>query len=280
MRLFVDNLTNVDFSYLDAKRGLVGETWLASIELEGSLDAQGMVVDFGIVKKKLRHWLDDILDHRLLVPARSSCLQQKQTAANDSISFEWHLGEQQIVCKSPQQALTFIDAEEINMESVAAWSQQQLAGVFPDTVQNLTLRFSNESIDTPFYHYSHGLKKHKGNCQRIAHGHRSRLNIWLNDQYSDEEVAWWAQNWRDIYIATEEDQCESPNTQNHAFAYEADQGKFYLEVPKNLCYLIDTDSTVELIAHHIAKQLKHKYPDTQVRVQAFEGMGKGAIVEL
>ena len=52
MHLFVDNLTNVDFSYLDADRGVVGETWLASIVLEGALDEQGMVCDFGIVKKK------------------------------------------------------------------------------------------------------------------------------------------------------------------------------------------------------------------------------------
>ena len=68
MRLFVDNLTNVDFSYLCPVRGLLGETWLAHIELTGALDAQGMVCDFGIVKKHLRDWLDSELDHRLLIP--------------------------------------------------------------------------------------------------------------------------------------------------------------------------------------------------------------------
>ena len=50
MRLFVDQLTNVDFSYLCPARGLLGETWLASIQLVGSLDEQGMVCDFGTVK--------------------------------------------------------------------------------------------------------------------------------------------------------------------------------------------------------------------------------------
>lgn len=280
MRLFVDNLTNVDFSFLDAERGLVGETWLASIELEGNLDDQGMVVDFGIVKKKLRAWLDDILDHRLLVPTDSASLKNKHEHTNEVIEFEWQSSPGKFICKSPSQSLTFISAEEINMDSVAKWSQEQLAGIFPDTVQNLTIRFSNEHIETPYYHYSHGLKKHQGNCQRIAHGHRSRLNIWINGHFSDDEVAHWAKAWQDIYIATQEDQCESSTDDNFAFSYEAEQGPFYLEVPKTLCYMIDTDSTVELIAHHIAKEIKKKRPNDTVKVQAFEGIGKGAIVEL
>jgi 6-pyruvoyl-tetrahydropterin synthase len=71
MLLFVDNLTNVDFSFLDAQRGLLGETYLANIRLLGDLDEQGMVCDFGIVKKRVRHWLDTELDHRLAVPIHS-----------------------------------------------------------------------------------------------------------------------------------------------------------------------------------------------------------------
>ena len=67
MHLFVEQLTNVDFSYLDLSRGIVGETWWASAILEGALDEQGMVCDFGTVKKVLRNWMDDEIDHRLLI---------------------------------------------------------------------------------------------------------------------------------------------------------------------------------------------------------------------
>ena len=34
--LFVHRLTNLDFAYLDAERGLVGETWLMDVELSAT----------------------------------------------------------------------------------------------------------------------------------------------------------------------------------------------------------------------------------------------------
>lgn len=281
MQLFVDNLTNVDFSYLDAKRGLVGETWLASIRLDGSLDSQGMVVDFGIVKKTLRQWLDDILDHRLLIPSRSQQLQLGSAPSQaQHTQFTWQTEHGHIQCLSPDCALTFIDAEAITPASVAAWSQQQLANTFPQTVEALNLNFLCEEIATPYYHYSHGLKKHAGNCQRIAHGHRSRLHIWINDELNHEQMEKWAKKWQDIYIGTVEDQCPASREDYLAFQYSAQQGDFYLELPASQCDLIPTDSTVEWIAHFIAKQLKAQHTQDKIKVQAFEGLGKGAIVEL
>lgn len=279
MRLFVDNLTNVDFSYMDAARGVVGETWLANIELHGELDAQGMVVDFGVVKKTLRNWLDEILDHRLLIPSKANNLQILEHG--DNPAFEWTLEDgQQIRCQSPASAFTFIDATHITPESVAIWSQEQLSTTFPDTVEKLQLRFTCEEIPHAFYHYSHGLKKHLGNCQRIAHGHRSRINIWLDNELRTDLMQQWANTWKDIYIGTKEDLVKPPQTSGrYAFAYRAQQGEFSIEIPEDRCYLIDTDSTVELIAAHIATQVKNAHPNAHVKVQAFEGIGKGAIVE-
>lgn len=279
MHLFVDNLTNVDFSYLHPERGLVGETWLASVVLEGALDEQGMVCDFGIVKKTLRNWMDDTIDHCLLVAQDSLCLAQ--TTQNHHISLQWRYGDAQTLeCLSPEQAITFINHPFITPESVADWCIEQLRALLPDTIDRIQINFKPEAIEHHFYHYSHGLKKHTGNCQRIAHGHRSTIEIYRDQQRDLELEEQWCEQWQDIYIGSKEDLLKTVSIQQtnyHRFLYRADQGDFELTIPSNTCYLIDTDSTVEFIAQHIAQTLKQRYPDSAFKVRAFEGIGKGAV---
>lgn len=276
MLLFVDNLTNVDFSYLHAERGMLGETWLASASLDGALDEQGMVCDFGEVKRLLRHFLDKELDHCLLVPTRSPNLVLEQS--DDQVSLTWSYGKDLVLkCTSPKQAIALIDAETINPESVATWCIEQLKPHFAHSVTTLNMGFTEEAIDSAFYHYSHGLKKHGGNCQRIAHGHRSRITIWrdgLRDLTLEND---WAQRWHDIYLGTEEDL--NAGGEHMQFSYTSAQGQFELQVPATQVYMLNTDTTVEWLATHIAQTLAQENPGQLIRVQAFEGLHKGAIAE-
>lgn len=274
----MDQLCNVDFSYLDLERGLVGETWLANIELEGELDEQGMVCDFGQVKALMRCWLDENIDHRLVIPEAAAALTFSRNDADDS--FLWQSKVGLIEGRGPHQAHCIIgNATEITQESVAAWCIQELQKHFPNTVAQLRLNFSTEIIAGPFYHYSHGLKKHDGNCQRIAHGHRSKIEIWKNGEVATELMENWAKRWADIYIGTDSDLCEAQCEDRYAFSYEAQQGTFALSLPKEVCYLIHSDSTVELIAKHILDELTSADPHNHYRVKAYEGISKGAIAD-
>jgi 6-pyruvoyl-tetrahydropterin synthase len=277
MHLFVEQLTNVDFSYLDLSRGIVGETWWASAILEGELDQQGMVCDFGTVKKVLRNWMDDEIDHRLLVPELAEGLTITQSAGRIELRCDTARGP--ITMNAPREAVTLIDAKEITIQSVASWCIRQLESHFPNSIDQLSLDFTPEEINGAMYHYSHGLKKHDGNCQRIAHGHRSRIQIWLDGNRNQDEEAYWADLWKDIYIGSKEDLIDSPEDE-YQFEYTAQQGEFYLSLSKQHCYLIDTDTTVELIANHLANKIKARHPNTQVTVRAFEGVNKGAMVTL
>lgn len=277
MQLFVEQLTNVDFSYLDAKRGLVGETWWASAVLDGALDEQGMVCDFGIVKKTLRNWLDDELDHRLLVPVNSPALTLKHSG--DIIELSWHGDNGDLMeMRAPRQAVALVDAEQITAKSVAHWCREQLRSHFPVNVEQLTLSFVAETIDGASYHYSHGLKKHNGNCQRIAHGHRSRIQIWLDDERSSALEQQWAERWADIYLGSKEDLISEQDGQL-LFRYSAQQGEFELSLPASRNYMMNTDTTVEFIARHLADTIKQQHPDSRVKVRAFEGVNKGAIAD-
>lgn len=275
MRLFVNNLINVDFSYLDAERGLVGETWIAHVELTGKLDEQGMICDFGIVKKTLREWLDSEIDHRLLVPTASTCLDVTQHEG--MVNLGWTFNKQHLSCRAPASAMALVTADAITPPKVAQWCISQLQSIFPDSIEQISLYFNTEHADGPSYHYSHGLKKHAGNCQRIAHGHRSQIKVWRNGELCNQSMSQWANRFQDIYIGTREDVVERSDT-HYRFAYAADQGEFELSLPRDRCYLLNTDTTVELIAQHIAEELANEHPRDEFVVKAFEGIGKGAIV--
>src|SRR5690606_12316884 len=132
MLLFVDNLTNVDFSFLDPQRGLLGETWLANVKLHGELDEQGMVCDFGTVKKLLRHWLDTELDHRLAVPVRSPNITIIEQG--EFLDIRWLIGDhgEFLDTRSPKDAIALVDAETLTNDTVAAWCISQLKKLFPE----------------------------------------------------------------------------------------------------------------------------------------------------
>ncbi|KEQ19124.1 6-carboxytetrahydropterin synthase [Endozoicomonas numazuensis] len=280
--LFVNQLTTLDFSYLSPERGVVGETWLVDVVLKGNLDEQGMVFDFGHVKKQIKASLDLLADHRLLVPTAHQALTIK--ADNEErLSVQMQTSSGDIIeCKAPAQAILLVNAQEITPQALTPFLEKTLLDELPDNVSGVELQIYPEQFSGAFYHYSHGLKKHLGDCQRIAHGHRSPIHIYLNGQRDPMEEAGWAETWKDIYIATREDLLETVTLgkQEHfRFGYTSDQGYFELTIAEDRCYLIDTDSTVELLAEHIASMLKSRHPDQSVRVVAFEGFNKGAVAE-
>lgn len=54
--------------YAGKCRHLHGHNGLAVVTLEGKeLDAQGMLVDFGEIKRTLQRWIDEELDHNMIL---------------------------------------------------------------------------------------------------------------------------------------------------------------------------------------------------------------------
>jgi len=278
-RLFVKQLTSIDFSYLDTDRGLVGESWLVDVELGGDLDDQGMVLDFAEVKGSIKQLIDLEFDHRLLVPARCDGLQIEAQNQEIKIRFPLKNGGQ-IRHTGPADAIRQIDSDSINTRQVAQEIISSLKPSLPDNVEDLSINLYPEPISGAYYHYSHGLKQHLGNCQRIAHGHRSALQIMRDDARDEVLEQSWCDAWKDIYIGTRQDLIAEDSQDGISylkFGYSAIQGHFELSLPKSSCYLIQTDSTVENLAQHILEKLKERHPNSEIEVRAFEGFGKGAI---
>jgi len=277
LKLFVNNLTNVDFSYLDAKRGMMGESWLAQLELDGTLNSQGMICDFGLVKSRVRDWLDTYVDHRLVVPMQSP--QANMQTTQDNLELSWTYSDAKLlVCNAPSEAFAQVDKEVITLESLAQWCESQLLELFGDEVLGLKLSFVPESIPGAFYHYTHGLQQHDGNCQRIAHGHRSCIEIFINGVRDLQIERDWALQWQDIYLGTKA-HIVTKEAGYTLYQYTAPQGDFSLKLPTERCDDLETETTVEQIAQHIASVIKSRHPEQDVLVRAYEGIGKGAIAE-
>lgn len=276
-RLFVDNLTVMDFSFLDRDRGVVGESWIVDIELTGELDEQGMVFDFGHVKKQIKQFIDAQADHRLLVPAASSACSTRIAGEQLSVDFQLSSGAE-IRHESPRDAVLLLAAESVDPLQLAEDLQIQLKSILPENVEDVLIKLRPEAIDGAYFHYTHGLQKHQGQCQRIAHGHRSRIEILIDGQRNAELEALWADRLTDIYIATDShivEEFEHQGIPHLKLAYTAAQGDFVISLPSEQVFVVPQVSTVENIAIHLAERVASDTPG-DVLVKAFEGVGKGA----
>lgn len=273
--LFVEQLTVIDCARLDAERGLVGESWIVDIELEGALDEQSMVLDFSTVKRQLKKAVDAGLDHRLLVPAQAAGLQVEHDGDRLVLDFPTRLGRYRH--ESPACAVAMLPYPELDRAAVETALQAQLRPELPGSVSGLRVQLRDEFIDGASYQYVHGLKKHDGACQRIAHGHRSRIEVRVGGERSAVLERQLADAWADIYLATRADLSrQGPDWLE--FAYHSREGSYRLQLPAQRCQLMDADTTVERIAELLLERLASQLGSTPaIEVRAYEGVMKGAI---
>ena len=293
MKLFVDDLTVIDFSYLCKERGIVGESWIVDVLLDGSLNEQSMVLDFAIVKKQIKAIIDDAVDHKLLLPTQEKALTVKDSTYHQNhLTLDFLSERASYYLQSPKCAFALIDCSEITIATVTDYLNKIIMAALPSNVRGLTLTLRPENIVGDYYHYTHGLKLHNGNCQRIAHGHRSKIQIFVDEVKNSQLENEWCQRWQDIYIASETDrvakteielsaQAMLDTTPDHQyFSYTAPQGRFDIAVESKVLDVVDCDSTVELLADFIARQLHKERPSNRIKVIGYEGVAKGAIVSV
>lgn len=278
MTLFVNGLTHLDASLWCPRRGLIGASWLVDAELDGELGEDGMLFDFAEVKPWIKSHLDGGPDHTLLVPTRApgvsvhECAEGLCVRATLPHAFE---------VRGPRQAFSLLPWSEVSAERLARYYGETLTRRPPPRVDAIRLVLREEAIEGVAYSYSHGLKRHTGNCQRIAHGHRSSLRIWCDGQRAPQLEAQWAQRLDARYLVDAEDIVEAGDTSPRGqltTRYHAAQGQFHLRLPRERCEVLPTPTTVEHIAAWLAERIARDI-SRPVRVQAFEGIGKGAIAE-
>ncbi|KAA0013652.1 6-pyruvoyl tetrahydropterin synthase-related protein [Billgrantia pellis] len=278
MTLFVNRLTQLDVSLWCPQRGLIGASWQVDAELDGELGEDGMLFDFGAVKPWIKSRLDAGIDHTLLVPTRAPAIEIAECGEGLSVCTALPYPME---IRAPRQAFTLLPWQEIAPQRLGDHLARELMKRPPSRVSDIRLRLRDEVIDGAAYTYSHGLKRHVGNCQRIAHGHRSRLHIWQRGERCPALEQEWASRLNDRYLVDAEDiLCRNEPEWRHTLTsrYRTDQGRFHLRLPLDRCIALPGPTTVEHIAAWLAQRIREE-TGTATRVQAFEGIDKGAIAE-
>ncbi|MFG6178453.1 6-carboxytetrahydropterin synthase [Halomonas sp. THAF12] len=278
MTLFVNRLTHLDASLWCPQRGLIGASWRVDAELDGELGEDGMLFDFGEVKPWIKSRIDQGPDHTLLVPSETPGISVQDCPEGLCIRAE---APYPFEVRGPRQAFTLLPWDTITPQRLADHLSTELSRQPPARVETIRLTLADEPIDGAAYTYSHGLKRHDGNCQRIAHGHRSRLHVWQSGERRPALEAEWAERLADRYLVDEADVVDGLDASfmgRLASRYTAEQGRFALTLPRSRCVVMPTPTTVEHIAAWLAREIARETGQT-TRVQAFEGIDKGALAE-
>lgn len=272
--LFVEGLTTIDYATLDARRGLLGDSLIADVELGGALDEQSMVLDFREVKRRLKRAIDDAVDHRLLVPRGLAGIDLHAGAARCELAF--HGADGNIEYHAPAVAVAVLDAARCTPTVLARHLQPRIAAALPASIEHINLRLHHANPHGASYHYTHGLRRHGGHCQRLGHGHHSRVRIRVDGVRDSTLEQAWADDWDGVHLGTREDLLDHGNGQLR-FGYDSAEGGYELALPESRCRLIDGASTVERLAQHIAHDIAARHPGRRIDVRAYEGTGKGGL---
>lgn len=281
--LFVKEITVLDYAYLDPSRGVLGGSLDIDVEFIGGLDDEGVVFDFSHAKKAVKSVIDDLCDHRLVCPASSIVSRQ-----NGLVELQFHYGEgYSLRYCCPEEAVCVLDQGSVDVQGMMSYLEAEAMKVMPENVQKIVLHAREESLkDAPEYRYTHGLKQHYGNCQRLLHGHRNRIDVEVDGERNLEWEKEIARQWQDIHLAFPENCPEQDlkmgERQSHLksvhVVYTSSQGEFEAWLPGESVYIMPYETTVENISRHLCEKVASSYDEEKkVRVWAYEGIRKGSL---
>ncbi len=293
LNLFYEHVTVLDYASLDKHMGVVGDSLVVNVEFLGTVDLEGVIYDFSLAKKKVKEIIDEKTDHRLVVPKGLVKIDGKNAF------FEYQYGKNKVVKYwSPAQAICEVESEIVDQQSIKSFLEKEILNQMPNNIIKVNLEFISENSpdNSCYFNYTHGLKQHYGNCQRLLHGHRSTVKVYFDDKRDFEIENFLVKkifnlnvhfaSWENIINKNEIIKASSNSLPEGKITgvdfirleYESKQGFFKVELPALDVYILQTETTVELLSQHFVKIIRG-LPDKkgQISVKAFEGIGKGAL---
>ena len=279
--LFLNDFTVLDYAFVGDRGGIFGGSYFVSVELEGDLDEKDFLLDFGPAKKLLKKLVDESFDHKLLVPTGGG----KARVVSGGLEIE---GGWSYEC--PREAYELFPDALIDAGVLEYHLGRLAKGLLPPNVKAARFRLSApERLETgASFRYTHGLRYHEGNCQRLFHGHRNPVEVWVEGQRSPEWEAILAAEWSDAHFVAlptlkNLPELDLPLGRRRArhegvakVEYKSAQGVFRAKLPAARVVLVESEPSIEKMAELGATVLRDLGLKGPLRVVAFEGLNKGA----
>ena len=282
--LFIKELDILDCARFCKKRGVTGQSWYVDVFVQGRLDENGFVCDFSDTKKIVKQSLKETLDHALLVPALNKNIDISQSnnqthLCMNSVSGTWRYS-------APSCSVYLLESSELSTQQVETHAERIIKGRLPKTVSKVKVKLREERAESTF-RYTHGLPQHKGLCQRLLHGHRSKIMIERDGVRSSDCEDLITNTWlnQSIHIA-EPKQFKStpwkpyttgPEDQIAHLGYQSEEGLFELVLPASKVFIVEQATSIESIAKGFLKKLKSTFSQSNFVVIPYEGINKGGI---
>lgn len=125
---------------------LHGHSYIVRLRLEGDIGADGMIMDFVVLKKKLKEMIDG-MDHAVLLPARSA--EVKITSEGDSVTVD-NCGKRYVF---PAMDVRMLDVPTTTAEEMSKMMAEKLTKEIeiPENVRSLSVGLDEERGQTAWY---------------------------------------------------------------------------------------------------------------------------------
>ncbi|MBQ3686120.1 MAG: 6-pyruvoyl tetrahydropterin synthase family protein [Candidatus Methanomethylophilaceae archaeon] len=125
---------------------LHGHSYIVRLRLEGDIGEEGMIMDFVVLKKKLREIIGE-LDHKTLLPTRSDDV--KLTMDGDSVEAV-SCGKRYVF---PRMDVTLLDIPTTTAEEMSKMMAERMVAEIdiPDNVSSLSIGLDEERGQTAWY---------------------------------------------------------------------------------------------------------------------------------
>ncbi len=125
---------------------LHGHSYIVRLRLEGDIGEEGMIMDFVVLKKKLKEMIDE-LDHKTLLPTASPDVSLK---VSDSDVEAISCGKRYVF---PRMDVTLLDIPTTTAEEMSKMMVKRMVSeiAFPQNVKSISIGLDEERGQTAWY---------------------------------------------------------------------------------------------------------------------------------